>query len=193
MGTLLEVAEGLNHARGPGQDPSFQQELDYYFSRTTLAAHLPPTAPASPSTAVVPRSYLKREDLAHTGSHKLNSALGQAGCLLAKRMGRTKLIAETVAGQHGVATATVAALFGMGCEVTWEEDVRRQALNVYRMKLLGATVVPVHLREPHPQGRSTKPSAVWIHRPGGGLSLRHRRRATPVPDDGARLSVRHRL
>ena len=88
------------------------------------------------------RIYLKREDLNHTGAHKINNALGQA--LLAKRMGKIRLIAETGAGQHGVATATVAARFGFECVVYMgEEDMRRQAINVYRMKLLGATVVPV--------------------------------------------------
>lgn len=86
--------------------------------------------------------YLKREDLNHTGAHKINNVLGQA--LLAKKMGKTRLIAETGAGQHGVATATAAALMGMECVVFMgEEDTRRQALNVYRMKLLGADVVPV--------------------------------------------------
>ena len=86
--------------------------------------------------------YLKREDLNHTGSHKINNVLGQA--LLAKKMGKTRLIAETGAGQHGVATATAAALLGMECVVFMgEEDTKRQALNVYRMRLLGATVVPV--------------------------------------------------
>jgi tryptophan synthase beta chain len=86
--------------------------------------------------------YLKREDLNHTGAHKVNNTIGQA--LLAKRMGKRKVIAETGAGQHGVATATVAALFGMQCEVYMgEEDIRRQSLNVFRMKLLGATVIPV--------------------------------------------------
>ena len=86
--------------------------------------------------------YLKREDLNHTGSHKINNVLGQA--LLAKKMGKTRLIAETGAGQHGVATATAAALFNMSCGVFMgEEDTKRQALNVYRMKLLGAEVVPV--------------------------------------------------
>ncbi|MBW3628824.1 MAG: pyridoxal-phosphate dependent enzyme, partial [Gemmatimonadetes bacterium] len=86
--------------------------------------------------------YLKREDLNHTGSHKINNALGQA--LLARRMGKRRIIAETGAGQHGVATATVCALFGMDCVVYMgEEDVRRQALNVYRMHLLGAEVRPV--------------------------------------------------
>ena len=86
--------------------------------------------------------YLKREDLNHTGAHKINNALGQA--LLAKKMGKTRLIAETGAGQHGVATATAAALLGMECEIYMgEEDTKRQALNVYRMKLLGAKVHPV--------------------------------------------------
>ncbi len=86
--------------------------------------------------------YLKREDLNHTGSHKINNTLGQA--LLARRMGKKKLIAETGAGQHGVATATVAALFGMSCQIFMgEEDMRRQAPNVFRMKILGAEVIPV--------------------------------------------------
>lgn len=86
--------------------------------------------------------YLKREDLNHTGSHKINNALGQV--LLAKRMGKTRVIAETGAGQHGVATATAAALMGMECEIFMgEEDTERQALNVFRMELLGATVHPV--------------------------------------------------
>lgn len=88
------------------------------------------------------RIYLKREDLGHTGSHKINNTLGQA--LLARRMGKERLIAETGAGQHGVATATVAALFGMECQIFMgEEDIRRQAPNVFRMKILGAEVVPV--------------------------------------------------
>ena len=86
--------------------------------------------------------YLKREDINHTGSHKINNVLGQA--LLAKKMGKTRLIAETGAGQHGVATATAAALMGMECVVFMgEEDTKRQALNVYRMRLLGAEVIPV--------------------------------------------------
>ena len=86
--------------------------------------------------------YLKREDLNHTGSHKLNNAMGQV--LLAKKMGKTRVIAETGAGQHGVATATAAALMGMECEVFMgKEDCQRQALNVFRMELLGAKVHPV--------------------------------------------------
>ena len=88
------------------------------------------------------RIYLKREDLNHTGAHKINNTIGQG--LLAKRMGKKRVIAETGAGQHGVATATIAALFGMECEVFMgEEDIRRQSLNVFRMKLLGAKVTPV--------------------------------------------------
>ena len=88
------------------------------------------------------RIYLKREDLNHTGAHKVNNTIGQG--LLAQRMGKRRVIAETGAGQHGVATATIAALFGMECEVFMgEEDMRRQALNVFRMRLLGATVTPV--------------------------------------------------
>jgi len=139
MGTLLEVAEAYHAARG---DPAFQQELDYYLAyyvgRPTSLYYCARLTEHCGGAKI----YLKREDLAHTGSHKLNNALGQA--LLAKRMGRTRLLAETGAGQHGVATATVAALFGLGCEIYMgEEDVRRQALNVYRMRLLGATVISV--------------------------------------------------
>lgn len=88
------------------------------------------------------KMYFKREDLNHTGAHKINNAIGQA--LLAKRMGKRKIIAETGAGQHGVAAATVAARFGMECKVFMgEEDVKRQSLNVFRMRLLGAQVIPV--------------------------------------------------
>src|SRR5678810_634310 len=99
------------------------------------------TAPRS-SAKVGAEVYLKREDLNHTGAHKINNTVGQA--LLAQRMGKRRIIAETGAGQHGVATATVCARFGLDCTVYMgEEDIRRQALNVYRMKLMGATVVPV--------------------------------------------------
>src|SRR6202021_3977595 len=94
------------------------------------------------SEKVGSRVYLKREDLAHTGAHKINNALGQT--LLAERMGKQRIIAETGAGQHGVATATACALLGLECIVYMgTEDIRRQALNVSRMRMLGATVVPV--------------------------------------------------
>jgi tryptophan synthase beta chain len=139
MGTLLEVAEAYEEAK---QDPTFQAELDsllkHYVGRPTSLYYCARLTEHCGGA----RIFLKREDLAHTGSHKLNNALGQA--LLARRMGRGRLLAETGAGQHGVATATVAARFGLGCDIYMgEEDVRRQALNVYRMKLLGARVVPV--------------------------------------------------
>jgi len=122
-------------------DPAFLAELEAlqrdYAGRPTplyLARRL--------SQQVGCRVYLKREDLAHTGAHKINNTLGQI--LLAARMGKKRIIAETGAGQHGVATATVAALFGLECHVYMgEEDIRRQELNVFRMKLLGAEVIPV--------------------------------------------------
>ena len=119
-------------------DPAFCAELDgllqNYAGRPSLLFHA-----QNMSRDLGVKVYLKREDLNHTGSHKINNCLGQA--LLAKRMGKTRLIAETGAGQHGVATATVAALLGMGCEIFMGKvDTDRQALNVYRMKLLGAKV-----------------------------------------------------
>jgi tryptophan synthase beta chain len=139
MAPLQEVAAAYHEARS---DPAFEAELSGllrdYVGRPTPIYYCPRLTEHCGGA----RIYLKREDLCHTGSHKLNNALGQA--LLARRMGRTKLVAETGAGQHGVATATVAALFGMKCDVYMgEEDVRRQALNVYRMRLLGATVIEV--------------------------------------------------
>lgn len=124
------------------EDPQFQEELqtllDEYAGRPSRLYYAEKMTRDLGGAQI----YLKREDLNHTGAHKINNVLGQA--LLAKKMGKTRLIAETGAGQHGVATATAAALLGMDCVVFMgEEDTRRQALNVYRMKLLGATVVPV--------------------------------------------------
>jgi tryptophan synthase beta chain len=124
------------------KDKSFQAELDYYFKefigRPTslyLAKRLTDHLGGA-------RIYLKREDLCHTGAHKINNSLAQV--LLAKRMGKTRVIAETGAGQHGVATATAASMFGLDCEVYMgTDDVARQSLNVFRMKLLGTTVRPV--------------------------------------------------
>jgi len=123
-------------------DPAFRDELDGLLG--TYAGRPSPLTDAARLTEELggARILLKREDLNHTGSHKINNTLGQA--LLAKRMGKTRVIAETGAGQHGVATATAAALFGLECTVFMGEvDVERQALNVVRMKLLGAEVVPV--------------------------------------------------
>ena len=139
MPPLLEVAEAYEAAR---RDPGFGEELNAllrdYVGRPTPLYFCRRLTEHSGGAKI----YLKREDLCHTGSHKLNNATGQA--LLAQRMGRSRLMAETGAGQHGVATATVAALFGMECDIYMgEEDVRRQALNVYRMRLLDARVIEV--------------------------------------------------
>jgi tryptophan synthase beta chain len=123
-------------------DPAFQTELDLLL--TTYAGRPTPLYFARRLSAQLGTSkiYIKREDLLHTGAHKINNCLGQA--LLARRMGKHRIIAETGAGQHGVATATVCALFGFDCTVYMgEEDMRRQRLNVFRMRLLGAKVVPV--------------------------------------------------
>ncbi len=139
MPALEELTLEYEKAR---QDPAFQEELRYYLKH--YAGRPSPLYYAERLTRRLggAKIYLKREDLNHTGSHKINNTLGQA--LLARRMGKRRLIAETGAGQHGVATATVAAMFGMACDVYMgEEDIRRQKLNVYRMRLLGARVVPV--------------------------------------------------
>jgi tryptophan synthase beta chain len=123
-------------------DPEFKEELSYYL-RDYVGRMSPLTYAERLSEAWGgPKIYLKREDLNHTGAHKINNAIGQI--LLAKRMGAKRIIAETGAGQHGVATATACAMFNMDCVIYMgAEDMRRQALNVFRMELLGATVVPV--------------------------------------------------
>ena len=138
------------------------------------------------------RIILKREDLNHTGSHKINNVLGQA--LLTKRIGKSRVIAETGAGQHGVATATAAALFGLDCTIYMGEvDTERQALNVARMRLLGAEVVAGHRGLAHPEGRDQRGHARLGHQRGHHqLHLRHGRRSAPVPRDGARLPEDHR-
>ncbi|MBP1963842.1 tryptophan synthase subunit beta [Paenibacillus aceris] len=124
-------------------DPEFKEELRYYL-REYVGRENPLTYAERLTKAWGgPKIYLKREDLNHTGAHKINNAIGQI--LLAKRMGVKRIIAETGAGQHGVATATACAMFNMECVIYMgAEDTRRQALNVFRMELLGATVVPVH-------------------------------------------------
>ena len=139
MNAVIELEEAYNRYR---EDPEFQRELTDLLnnyagrpSRLYYAAKMTRDLGGA-------KIYLKREDLNHTGAHKINNVLGQA--LLAKKMGKTRLIAETGAGQHGVATATAAALMDMECVIFMgEEDTRRQALNVYRMRLLGAQVIPV--------------------------------------------------
>ena len=145
MPALAELEAAYEEAK---RSPEYLQEVEHllrtYVGRPTpltyaarLSAHL-----AALNGGVGPKVYLKREDLAHTGAHKINAALAQA--LLAKRMGKPRIVAETGAGQHGVATATACALLGLECVVYMgSEDVRRQSLNVFRMKLLGAEVRPV--------------------------------------------------
>jgi tryptophan synthase beta chain len=139
MHALGQLTEAYAAAR---EDPEFERQLTYYLTQyvgrptpLTFAERLTRQAGGA-------RIFLKREDLNHTGAHKINNCIGQA--LLTRRMGKPRIIAETGAGQHGVATATAAALFGFTCQVYMgEEDVRRQRLNVFKMKALGSTVVPV--------------------------------------------------
>ena len=139
MGPLKEIEDAFFEAWA---DPEFHDErmdlLKHYVGRATPLYHAKHLSEAVGGAQI----YLKREDLNHTGAHKINNTIGQA--LLARRMGKKKVIAETGAGQHGVATATVAAMFKMQCDIYMgREDIRRQAPNVFRMRLLGANVVPV--------------------------------------------------
>lgn len=141
--TLIPALDELSQAYHEAQnDPSFRQQFEHYLKTFVGRPSLLYFAKNLTAHCGGAKIYLKREDLNHTGAHKINNTIGQA--LLAKRLGKSRIIAETGAGQHGVATATAAALFGLECIVYMgEEDVRRQALNVFRMKLLGATVIPV--------------------------------------------------
>ncbi|MEI5908732.1 tryptophan synthase subunit beta [Bacillus spongiae] len=150
MKAVIELEEEYTQAI---QEEEFQQELSYYLKQYIGREN--PLYFAENLTKKIggAKIYLKREDLNHTGAHKINNTIGQA--LLAKRMGKKKIVAETGAGQHGVATATVCALFDLECVIFMgEEDVRRQQLNVFRMELLGAKVVPVK------QGKGTLKDAV---------------------------------
>ncbi|MBF7017168.1 tryptophan synthase subunit beta [Staphylococcus durrellii] len=150
MPAIIELKQAYKEAK---EDPSFQEELDYYL-KDYVGRETPLTyADAYTKELGGAKIYLKREDLNHTGAHKINNALGQA--LLAKRMGKKKLVAETGAGQHGVASATVAALFDMELVVFMgKEDIQRQSLNVFRMELLGAKVESVE------EGQGTLSDAV---------------------------------
>jgi tryptophan synthase beta chain len=139
MPAVLELEQAYRKFK---RNPEFKAELAYYLRE--YAGRPTPLYFAERLTKKVggTKIYLKREDLCHTGAHKINNTIGQV--LLAKRMGKTRIIAETGAGQHGVATATVAAMFGLTCEIYMgEEDIKRQSPNVFRMKLLGARVNPV--------------------------------------------------
>jgi tryptophan synthase beta chain len=136
---LEQLLAAYGEARGdPAFGEEFHRELKHYVGRPSPVYHARRWSELLGGAQI----YLKREDLNHTGAHKINNTIGQA--LLARRMGKPRVIAETGAGMHGVATATVAARYGMQCVVYMgSEDIRRQAQNVYRMKLLGASVVPV--------------------------------------------------
>lgn len=139
MPLILQVEETYHQAK---QDPEFQARLDYYYKHYIGRPSALYFAERTTTYCGGAKIYFKRDELNHTGAHKINNCVGQA--LIAKRLGKKRIIAETGAGQHGVATATVCALFGMQCVVYMgAEDIQRQAPNVFRMKLLGAQVVPV--------------------------------------------------
>ena len=161
--TLIPALQELERAHAAAAaDPSFGAELEailrHYVGRPTPLTDTPRL-----SERVGAPVWLKREDLNHTGAHKINNTVGQV--LLARRMGKSRIIAETGAGQHGVATATVCARFGLACVVYMgEEDMRRQALNVYRMRLLGAEVVPVRSGTRTLKDATTEAIRDWVAR-----------------------------
>ena len=182
MQPLNELTEVYKEAR---KDPAFKKELDYYLRE--YVGRPTPLYFAERMTAELggPKIYLKREDLCHTGAHKINNSMGQI--LLAKRMGKKRIIAETGAGQHGVATATVCAMFGMDCTVYMGKvDMERQALNVFRMESLGAKVVAVTA------GQQTLKEAVneamrdWVSNDGARLPERHRQRGAQTDSQSGR-------
>ena len=191
------VAETLMHALDElrreylrvREDASFQAEFDYelkhYVGRPSPVYHAKRLSEQLGGAQI----WLKREDLNHTGAHKINNTVGQA--LVARRMGKRRVIAETGAGQHGVASATVAARYGMECVVYMgSEDIKRQAMNVYRMKLLGATVVPVESGSKTLEGRAQRSHArLGDQRREHLLHHRHGSRAASLSDDGARFQL----
>ncbi len=189
MPLILEVERAYEATKA---DPAFQAELDGYLKH--YVGRPSPLWFAERLTAQLggAKIYFKREELNHTGAHKINYCMGQI--LLARRMGKTRIIAETGAGQHGVATATVCALFGLPCTIYMgATDVERQKPNVFRMKLLGAEVRSVDLRRRHAEGCDERGDA----RLGREcrrhlLPDRHRRRPAPLPRHGARLPMRDR-
>ncbi len=189
MGALDELNQAYEKYRN---DPEFIAELNFdlkhYVGRPSPIYHAKRWSEQLGGAQI----YLKREDLNHTGAHKINNTIGQA--LLAKRMGKKRVIAETGAGQHGVATATVAARYGMECVVYMgAEDVKRQAQNVYRMKLLGATVVPVESGSKTLKDALQRGDARLGHqRREHLLHHRHRGRPASLSDDGARFPMRDR-
>ena len=187
MNAVIELEEAYNHYKN---DPAFNAELTELLnnyagrpSRLYFAEHMTNDLGGA-------KIYLKREDLNHTGAHKINNVLGQA--LLAKKMGKTRLIAETGAGQHGVATATAAALMGMECVVFMGvEDTERQALNVYRMRLLGAEVIPVSTGTGTLKDACSAAFREWTSRIDDTHYCLGSCMPAPVPDHRARFPVGH--
>lgn len=158
MPTLVELEKAYHEAIA---DPKFWEKYNYYM-HDYVGRENPLYLAENLTAKYGPKIYLKREDLNHTGAHKINNVIGQL--LLAKRMGKTKVIAETGAGQHGVATATGAALFGMSCRVYMgTEDIERQKLNVLRMEMLGAEVIPVHSGSNTLKDATNEAIRVWTH------------------------------
>ena len=189
--TLMPVIEELIAAyEETRQDPAFTAEFEHllqsYVGRPSPITHAKRLSAQLGGAQI----YLKREDLNHTGAHKINNALGQA--LLAKRLGKTRIVAETGAGQHGVGTATACALLGLECVVYMGEvDIARQQPNVYRMRLLGSA--PCRQRQPHAEGRDQRGDPrLGDQRRHHPLLARLRPGAASLPDDGARLPKRHR-
>jgi len=177
MPVLLELKEDYEKIRF---DEDFWKEVDYYLT-DYVGRPSPLYYAANISEELGAKVYLKREDLNHTGAHKVNNVIAQG--LIAQRLGKKKVIAETGAGQHGVATATIAALLGLECDIFMgAKDVARQELNVFRMKLLGARVHAVE------SGSKTLKDAMRYL-----LYYRYSRRSAPLPYDGTRFSVDHRL
>ncbi len=184
MDALNRLADAYEEAKA---DPSFWAEMNDYL--TNYVGRPSPLYFAKRLTALAGGAdlYLKREDLNHTGAHKINNAIGQV--LIAQRMGKTRVIAETGAGQHGVATATACALTGLECTIYMgEEDIRRQKLNVFNMKTMGATVVPVTTGSRTLRDATTEAMRDWM----GSSDKTQRGRPASVPDDRARLPVGHR-
>ena len=186
MPLILEVEKAWDAARA---DPTFEEELEYYFKH--YVGRPSPLYFAKRLTEHFggAKIYFKRDELNHTGAHKINNCIGQI--LLARRMGKTRIIAETGAGQHGVATATVCALFDLPCTIYMgSKDIERQAPNVFRMKLLGAESEVGDQRVELAEGRDERGAARLGRQCRGHLlHHRHRRRPAPLPRHGARLPV----
>ena len=189
MPALTELEQAYAKAR---RDTAFRKEFQFYLRE--YAGRETPLYFAERLTEKLggAKIYLKREDLCHTGAHKINNTIGQI--LLARRMGKQRIIAETGAGQHGVATATVAARFGLQCEIFMgKEDVRRQSLNVFRMKLLGAKVRVVEAGSQTLKDAMNEALRDWVTNVRSTYYLIGSVAGTaPLSDDGARFSIGHR-